>query len=104
IAAGISIFKIELTRIHAVLTVATAGSPLSLYIVAHALWSMCPGRGLRPKNPLAPVFGKNPEILERIISRMIVLGAFAVWISLLVFTLFPSHINHFAQSSCERSI
>ena len=103
IAGGISIFKTQLTRIHAVLTIAIAGSPLSLYIVVHALLSMRP-RGLRPKNPLTAVFGKNRKIFHRITARLIVLGAFIVWFSLLVYTLLHSHINHFAQSSCEKSI
>ena len=103
IAAGVSIFKSRLTRIHAILTIAIAGSPLSLYIVVNALLSMLAG-GLRPGHSLASVFGGNRKFHVRIIARLIVLGAFAVWFTLLVYTLSPSHHNHFAQFSCEGSI
>jgi len=93
LTCAISIFKVQLTRIHAILTTAIAGSPLSLYITIYAIRSIFGG-----KNRLSTVVGHH-----KLIPRTVVLAGLAVWTGLVIYIIIPTHLSHFAQSDCEQS-
>jgi len=91
-ACGISILLDTLTRFHAILTIAMAGSPLTFYIFVYALRSIWDGQ-----HRLASVVGKG-----QILPRTLVLSALGIWIALFIYILMPSHAN-FYQRSCENA-
>ncbi|KIJ31982.1 hypothetical protein M422DRAFT_53118 [Sphaerobolus stellatus SS14] len=90
ITSIISISKSNLTRIHAVMATGLVGSPLSIYIFIYAIRSMW-GGGDRMNG----VFGRG-----QILNRTLVLLAFGIWLSLIIYILVPNTI-HFSQRSCE---
>ncbi|KAF8574313.1 hypothetical protein K439DRAFT_1642290 [Ramaria rubella] len=86
-----TIIRHHLTRIHAILTLVTAGSPLTLGIFAYAVRSIWEGN-----HRLSPAVGRG-----KIIPRTIVLAALAIWFALWIYIVLPSHLSDFQQESCE---
>ncbi|KAF8502954.1 hypothetical protein BU17DRAFT_58662, partial [Hysterangium stoloniferum] len=91
ITCAISVIKQQLTRIHAIIAVATASSPSIAYIVVYAIRSMW-----QNDHRLNSVFGKG-----HILRRVIVIGVLPIWIALAAYTLLRNHAPHFTQLSCE---
>ncbi|KAJ7334708.1 hypothetical protein DFH08DRAFT_291621 [Mycena albidolilacea] len=89
IAAIIAIAKHNLTKLHSVVAVTLAASPLSLYLLAYVVRSLF-GRHTR----LDKVFGKG-----RHLNRGIVVLAFPLWVGVLAFTMLPS--SGFQQAACD---
>jgi len=93
LTCGISILKVQLTRIHAILTAATAGSPLNVYIALYAIRSIFGG-----KHRLAAIVGP-----KKFIPRTVVLAGVGVWTGVVVYIILPDHLSHFTQTACEKS-
>ncbi|KAF8497682.1 hypothetical protein BU17DRAFT_59352 [Hysterangium stoloniferum] len=91
ITCAISINKKQLTRLHAILAVATAGSPSSAYIVAYAIRSIW-----QDSHRMKTVFGKN-----NILHRVTAIALLPIWMALAAYTMFPKHMSRFSQVSCE---
>jgi len=92
LACAFTTFRHNITRIHAILTVATAGSPLSVYLFCYAIRSLFRGR-----HRMTAAVGEG-----RRLARMVVLFAMLMWISLLAYILLPSSISDFGQEDCEQ--
>ena len=92
ITCGVSIITHQLTRIHAILATAIAGSPLSLYIVVYTIRSTW-----GDANRLVHVVGPG-----QIIPRTIVLIGFVIWIALAIYIILPNHLSNFTQISCDQ--
>ncbi|KAF8517395.1 hypothetical protein BU17DRAFT_91842 [Hysterangium stoloniferum] len=88
-----SIFRHQLTRIHAILTMATVGSPVTVYFFVYAVRSSLWKR----KHHLEPVIGQKKRL-----NRGFVLLALFIWIGLNVYILLPSHLSDFQQEACEK--
>ncbi|KAF8518131.1 hypothetical protein BU17DRAFT_48940 [Hysterangium stoloniferum] len=91
ITSAISIRQKQLTRIHANIAVATAGSPSSAYIVAYAIRSIW-----QDNHRMKTVFAK-----DNILHRVIAIALLPIWIALAAYTMFPRQSTHFSQISCE---
>jgi hypothetical protein len=95
VSCFISLVKVELARIHAMLAVATAGSPLSLYIVIYAIRSTWQGN-----HRMKAVFNGENRIIS-IIARLLAIAGLIIWIALIAFILSPTSATRFTQVSCE---
>nr|GAT60497.1 predicted protein [Mycena chlorophos] len=91
VAAIVAIAGHNLTRVHSVIALALAASPLSLYLIFYVLRSML-GRMTR----LDSVFGQG-----KYLNRALVLVALPLWIAVLVFTSLPNESWHFQQEACD---
>ncbi|KIJ23310.1 hypothetical protein M422DRAFT_56880 [Sphaerobolus stellatus SS14] len=91
LACGFTTVRHHITRIHAILTVATAGSPLSIYIFIYAIRSL-----FREKHRMSATVGKGHRM-----ARYIVLLAMAIWVGLLIYVILPASISVFDQEECE---
>lgn len=92
ITCGVTIIQRQLTRIHAIIATALAGSPLSLYIAIYAIRSVW-----GDANRLTPALGPG-----HVIPRIIVLSALLIWIGLVVYIMLPTHLSYFTQFSCDQ--
>jgi hypothetical protein len=88
-----SLIRHQLTRIHAILAIATAGSPLTVCIFLYALRSIW-----ESDHRLSQAVGRR-----KIIPRCIVLAAMGFWIALFIYLTLPSHVSDFQQESCEEN-
>lgn len=87
------LFKKDITRIHALLAMSLAITPLTLYLGLYAFWSARGHHGHR----LESVYGRG-KIWERCKVGFI----FLVWIPLLLLVHHPGTLeSHFRQMSCE---
>ncbi|KAF7329023.1 hypothetical protein MVEN_02532400 [Mycena venus] len=91
VAAMVAIAEHNLTKLHSVIALMLAASPLSLYLLAYVLRSLT-GRHTR----LDKVFGKG-----KYVNRGVVLLAFPLWIGVLTFTAMPTSIWQFQQAACD---
>jgi len=87
-----TLIRQQLTRIHAILALATAGSPLTVCIFVYAIRSIW-----ETDHRLSPAVGKG-----RLFPRSIVLIAMGFWIGLFIYVTLPSHLSSFQQESCEQ--
>ncbi|KAJ7461970.1 hypothetical protein FB451DRAFT_1180975 [Mycena latifolia] len=91
VAAIISIGGHNLTKIHSVVALTLAASPLSLYLIMYV------GRSLLGKaTRLQAVFGPGMYI-----NRALVLIMLPLWTGVLVFTTFPTSTWQFQQAACD---
>ncbi|KAF8170695.1 hypothetical protein K438DRAFT_1982556 [Mycena galopus ATCC 62051] len=91
VAAMISIAKHNLTKLHSLVALALAASPLSLYLLAYVTRSLF-GRHTR----LDKVFGQ-----EKYLNRAAVLLMLPLWIGVLAFTALPTSVWQFQQAACD---
>ncbi|KAJ7619504.1 hypothetical protein FB45DRAFT_930946 [Roridomyces roridus] len=94
VAAIISIAGHNLTKMHSVVVLTLAASPLSLYLVFYVCREML-GRQTRLKS----VFGSGQYL-----NRALVLLAVPLWFSVLVFTTLPTVTWEFQQAACDSVI
>ncbi|KAK6992084.1 hypothetical protein R3P38DRAFT_3088997 [Favolaschia claudopus] len=94
IAAMVAISKHNLTKLHSVISLTLASSPLSLYLLAYVIRSLF-GKPTR----LDKVFGK-----EKLWNRAIVLFMLPLWAAVLSFTAMPTSVWHFQQAACDSVI
>jgi hypothetical protein len=83
----------QLTKIHATLALATAGSPLTVCIFVYAVRSVWEGN-----HRLGPAVGRG-----RIFPRTIVLMAMGFWIGMFIYVTLPSNLSNFQQEDCEQN-
>ncbi|KAF8502957.1 hypothetical protein BU17DRAFT_101909 [Hysterangium stoloniferum] len=100
VTCAISIKKYKLTRIHAIIAVATASSPSSACIVVYAIRSMW-----QNDHRLNSVFGKDHSVHGQghILRRAIAIAVLPIWISLAVYTMLSNNASHFIQVSCQEN-
>ncbi|KAF7297180.1 hypothetical protein MIND_00951100 [Mycena indigotica] len=91
IAAVVAIGKHDLTKLHSVIALSLAASPLSVYLVFYVLRTLL-GRETR----LKVVLGEHHYL-----NRALVLLAVPLWISVLIFSSMPTHIWEFQQAACD---
>ncbi|KAF7297181.1 hypothetical protein MIND_00951200 [Mycena indigotica] len=94
IAAIVSIAGHNLTKLHSVIALTLASSPLSLYLIFYVVRSML-GKTTR----LQAVFGPGMHL-----NRAMVLLALPLWVSVLVFTTLPTSTWHFNQAACDTEV
>ncbi|KAF8183871.1 hypothetical protein K438DRAFT_1838767 [Mycena galopus ATCC 62051] len=94
VAAIISIAKHNLTKLHSVIALTLAASPLSLYLIMYVFRSLL-GRQTR----LEAVFGPG-----KYLNRALVLIILPVWASVLGFTALPTSTWEFQQAACDTEI
>ncbi|KAI0795499.1 hypothetical protein C8Q75DRAFT_746302 [Abortiporus biennis] len=88
---GISIIRSDITRFHSVVAVVMIGSPLNFYLIVYAVISFW-----YSKHRLVVLFGPG-----RIINRVFVIVAGALWITLLAITFSDGYKKNFKQISCD---
>ncbi|KAJ7619424.1 hypothetical protein FB45DRAFT_930758 [Roridomyces roridus] len=91
VAAVVSIMGHNLTKMHSVVALSLAGSPLSLYLVVYVFLSI-----LGKQTRLRTVFGPGMHL-----NRALVLIVLPLWISLFIFTLLPPSVYQFQQAACD---
>ncbi|KAJ7233183.1 hypothetical protein C8J57DRAFT_1480372 [Mycena rebaudengoi] len=94
VAAIISIAGHNLTKLHSVIALTLAASPLSLYLLMYVVRSLM-GKNTR----LEAVFGKG-----KILNRVIVLLILPLWIGVLVFTSLSTVTWEFQQAACDEAV
>ncbi|KAJ7239965.1 hypothetical protein B0H12DRAFT_1237447 [Mycena haematopus] len=94
VAAIVSIAKHNLTKLHSVIALTLAASPLSLYLIMYVFRSLL-GRQTR----LQAVFGPGMYI-----NRALVLIMLPLWASVLGFTTLPTSTWQFQQAACDTQI
>ena len=98
IAAIVSIGLRQLTRLHAVFVLTAAGSPLSLYLLFHAIRSIFTDSVLR----LSVVFGSGRDVKVRAnFNRIAVFIGVPLWITILAVIARPSRAGWFQQVACD---
>ncbi|KAJ7719628.1 hypothetical protein DFH07DRAFT_310363 [Mycena maculata] len=91
LAAIVAIKEHNLTRMHSVIALVLAASPLSLYLVLYVFRSL-----LGKQTRLQAVFGPGMYL-----NRALVLIMLPLWISVLAFTALPNSAYHFQQAACD---
>ncbi|KAF8498942.1 hypothetical protein BU17DRAFT_59222 [Hysterangium stoloniferum] len=105
ITCAISIILKQLTKIHAIIAITTAGSPVSLYLVFYAIRSMWGG-----SHRMEHAVTSNTKLPHNImrqpyfIYRMLVITGLGIWIALAIYILLPRNVSNFIQVSCEGTI
>ncbi|KAJ7058113.1 hypothetical protein C8F01DRAFT_1232889 [Mycena amicta] len=94
IAAMVAIAGHNLSKLHSVIALSLAASPLSLYLILYVIRSMT-GRHTR----LQTVFGQG-----MFLNRAMVLLALPLWIGVLVFTAMPTSTWRFNQAACDTDV
>ncbi|KAF7326894.1 hypothetical protein MVEN_02583300 [Mycena venus] len=94
VAAMISIAGHNLTKLHSVIALTLAASPLSLYLILYVFRSLL-GRQTR----LQAVFGPGMYL-----NRALVLVMLPLWASVLGFTAMPTSTWEFQQAACDTEI
>ncbi|KAJ7160917.1 hypothetical protein C8R46DRAFT_1223268 [Mycena filopes] len=94
VAAMIAIGEHSLTRMHSVMALTLAASPLSLYLIIYVLRSL-----LGNQTRLQTVFGPGQHI-----NRALVLIMLPLWVGVLVFTALPARIWEFQQGACDTQL
>ncbi|KAJ7353538.1 hypothetical protein DFH08DRAFT_857038 [Mycena albidolilacea] len=94
VAAIISIGKHNLTKLHSVIALTLAASPLSLYLIMYVFRSL-----LGKQTRLQAVFGPGMYL-----NRALVLIMLPLWASVLSFTALPTSVWQFQQSACDTEI
>ncbi|KAJ7160813.1 hypothetical protein C8R46DRAFT_354723 [Mycena filopes] len=94
VAAVISIAGHNLTKMHSVIALTLAASPLSLYLLMYVFRSLL-GRQTR----LHAVFGPGMYL-----NRTLVLLMLPLWASVLTFTALPTATWEFQQASCDTMV
>ncbi|KAJ6570719.1 hypothetical protein B0H10DRAFT_1964593 [Mycena sp. CBHHK59/15] len=94
VAAIISIAEHDLTKLHSVVAMTLAASPLSLYLLMYVFRSLI-GKPTR----LDSVFGKG-----KYLNRIVVLLMLPLWVAVLSFTALPYATWHFQQAACDIQI
>ena len=87
----ISTSRGELTRFHALVVLALALSPITVYFVAYAIRSFWSGN-----HRLEGLLGRT-----RYLRRFIVLLAGAGWFSMFIYAYLPKDEDRFAQAGCK---
>ncbi|EIN09995.1 hypothetical protein PUNSTDRAFT_133764 [Punctularia strigosozonata HHB-11173 SS5] len=104
-ATSIALFKRQLTKFHAVLSVIMIGSPVTLYLWVYAILSI-----FRVPNRLSETLGpwsKKPDSGHpwkhsgQLLSRILVLLTMIIWIATVIF-IYSSAPDRFAQPSCVK--
>ncbi|KAF8511279.1 hypothetical protein BU17DRAFT_54716, partial [Hysterangium stoloniferum] len=88
---GISIIRKQLTRIHAIIAVATSSSPSSAYVIVYAIRSVW-----EDGHRMDTVYGK-----DHILRRVVAIAALPIWMGLAAYTMLPNYVSHFTQLSCQ---
>ena len=96
VAAIVAIALHQLTRLHAVFALTAAGSPLSLYLLFHALRSFFTHSVLR----LDAVYGRHRGA-RAIFNRLAVVIGLPLWITILAVIARPSRSGWFQQTACD---
>lgn len=99
LAAIISIVKRQLTRFHAMFVLVVVGSPLTIYLLAHAIRSIffkCNAR-------LESIFGKSVGF-ARFLNRFVVVAAVPLWVYMIVAIVQPRQAVWFTQTACDDAI
>ncbi|KAJ6554042.1 hypothetical protein DFH09DRAFT_581175 [Mycena vulgaris] len=91
VAAMIAIGGKNLTKMHSVIALTLAASPLSLYLIMYVARSLL-GRTSR----LEAVFGPGMYL-----NRALVLLMLPLWVSVLSFTALPTSVWQFQQAACD---
>ncbi|KAJ7223023.1 hypothetical protein GGX14DRAFT_426580 [Mycena pura] len=94
VAAMISLAGHNLTKLHAVIALTLAASPLSLYLMMYVLRSL-----LGKQTRLGAVFGPGQYL-----NRVLVLIVLPLWISVLTFTAMPTSTWTFQQAACDTCV
>ncbi|KAJ7778430.1 hypothetical protein B0H16DRAFT_1879068 [Mycena metata] len=94
VAAVISIADHNLTKLHSVIALTLAASPLSLYLLLYVFRSLL-GRQTR----LQTVFGPGMYL-----NRSLVLLMLPLWASVLTFTALPTSTWKFQQAACDTTV
>ncbi|KAJ7471794.1 hypothetical protein FB451DRAFT_307946 [Mycena latifolia] len=94
VAAIIAIAKHNLDKMHSVIALSLAASPLSLYLLMYVVRSMAGNQ-----NRLQGVFGKG-----KILNRIVVILMLPLWAGVLSFTALPTSVWHFQQAACDRAV
>ncbi|KAJ7058114.1 hypothetical protein C8F01DRAFT_1149581 [Mycena amicta] len=94
IAAIVAIAGHNLSKLHSVIALTLAASPLSLYLIFYVIRSM-----LGKQTRLQAVFGPGMHL-----NRAMVLLALPLWISVLVFAALPTSMWHFNQAACDLEV
>jgi len=92
LTAGISIFRHELTKFHAIIVSVIVASPLTIYLTIYTVCTILGGQVHRLEN----ILGQG-----NLFRRLLVLSAAAIWIALTIYSFLPQHISHFSQESCR---
>ncbi|KAJ7098603.1 hypothetical protein B0H15DRAFT_771752 [Mycena belliarum] len=91
VAAIVAIGGHNLTKLHSVVALTLAASPLSLYLIFYV------GRSLLGKpTRLQAVFGQGMYL-----NRALVLVMLPLWVSVLAFTVLPTATWEFQQAACD---
>ncbi|KAJ7714066.1 hypothetical protein B0H16DRAFT_275506 [Mycena metata] len=91
VAAMIAIAKHNLTKLHSVMALTLAGSPLSIYLVIYVFRTI-----FGDHTRLDQVFGKGQYL-----NRTLVILLVPLWVGILSFTALPSSVWQFAQAACD---
>jgi hypothetical protein len=94
VAAMIAIGEKNLTKMHAVIALTLAASPLSLYLIFYVVRSL-----LGKANRLEAVFGKG-----KYMNRTPVLIMLPLWATVLSFTTLPTSVWQFQQAACDTCV
>jgi hypothetical protein len=91
LTCGLSIFRGDLTRFHALVVLALVLSPITVYFVGYSVrsfWST--------HHRLESLLGRT-----RYLRRFVVLFAGAAWLAIFIYAYLPKGVDHFAQASCK---
>ncbi|KAJ7141859.1 hypothetical protein C8R43DRAFT_584180 [Mycena crocata] len=94
VAAIISIVGHNLTKMHSVIALTLAASPLSLYLLMYVFRSL-----LGKQTRLQAVFGPGMYL-----NRALVLIMLPLWAAVLSFTALPTSVWHFQQAACDTTV
>ncbi|EIN10014.1 hypothetical protein PUNSTDRAFT_133784 [Punctularia strigosozonata HHB-11173 SS5] len=98
-ATSIAIFKEQLTKFHAVLSSIIVGSPVTLYLWVYATLSLF-GKRHRLSGTLGPAPREEKRRGRHLLSKILVLGAFVMWLALVIF-IFTAPSHRFSQPNCD---
>lgn len=91
VAAIIAIAGHNLTKLHSVVALTLAASPLSLYLILYVFRSL-----LGKQTRLQAVFGPGMHL-----NRALVLIMLPLWAGVLAFTILPTSAWQFQQAACD---